>query len=142
MRTERALAAGLAAVLAAVPAASGEEAAPEVPAVVEVELNKLEPRGDGCQAWLVARNPGPVAHQSLRLDVVLFGADGVIATRLAVEIGPLPADKTLVKAFVVEGVACDSIGAALLNDVLSCGGDAPCLDAVRPVGRAPLIFTR
>jgi len=127
----------LAATLFAAPAAAQGAAPP-----VEIELNKLEAREGGCQAYLVARNPGGLAHESLRLDIVLFDRDGVIARRLAVEAGPLPAQKTMVKAFVAEGVACGAIGSALLNDVLSCGGDAPCLDLVRVVARPPLTFTK
>jgi hypothetical protein len=111
-------------------------------APVEIELNKLEPRDGGCQAWLVARNMGEAAHDSLRLDVVLFDRDGVIARRLAVEAGPLPPGKTSVKAFVAEGLACETVGAALLNDVLSCGGGEACLDAVRATARAPLTFSK
>jgi hypothetical protein len=109
---------------------------------VEIELNKLEPREGGCQAWIVARNPGPATHDSLRLDVVLFDRDGVIARRLAVEAGPLPAGKTVAKAFVAQGLACETVGSLLLNDVLSCGGDSPCLDAVTVGARPPLSFTK
>lgn len=111
-------------------------------APVEIELNKLEPRDGGCQAWLVARNMGEAAHDSLRLDVVLFDRAGVIARRLAVEAGPLPANKTVVKAFVAEGLACETVGSLLLNDVLSCGGDSSCLDAVTVGARPPLSFTK
>ncbi len=109
---------------------------------VEIELNKLEPRQGGCQAWLVARNGGETAHDSLRLDIVLFDRDGVIARRLAVEAGPLPPGKTAVRAFVAEGLACETVGAALLNDVLACGGGAPCLGAVTVAARPPLSFTK
>jgi hypothetical protein len=109
---------------------------------VEIELNKLEPREGGCQAWLVARNEGLAAHDSLRLDLVLFDRDGVIARRLAVEAGPLAAEKTVVKAFIAEGLSCETVGSVLLNDVLSCGGDGPCLDAVRVSARPPLNFAK
>jgi hypothetical protein len=129
-------------ILAAALAAGATPSAAQQAELVEIELNKLEPRDGGCQAYLVTRNPGPVAHDSLRLDLVLFDRDGVIAKRLAVEAGPLPAEKTVVKAFVAEGLACEDVGAALLNDVLSCGGDSPCLDAVRVTARPPLSFTK
>lgn len=130
----------LAALVTASAAAAVEPPAATPP--VEIELNTLQPAAAGCQAYLVLRNPGAVAHDSLRLDVVLFDPAGLILRRLAVEAGPLPADKTMVKAFVAEGLACDDVGALLLNDVLSCSGDAPCLEAVRVTGRAPLLFTK
>jgi hypothetical protein len=117
-------------------------AAPAAASPVEIELNKLEAREGGCQAWLVARNVGSAQHDSLRLDVVLFDRDGVIARRLAVEAGPLPSQKTVVKAFVAEGLSCETVGSVLLNDVLSCAGEGPCLDAVRVSARPPLSFSK
>jgi hypothetical protein len=120
----------------------GAAAAAQAEAPVEIELNKLQPGPQGCEAWLVIRNLGAQAHDSLRLDTVLFDRDGVIARRLAVEAGPVPAEKTMVNAFVVDGVACEAIGGALLNDVLACGGAGPCLDAVRVSARPPLTFTK
>lgn len=128
--------------IAAALVVAGVAAAARAEPATEIELNRLEAHEGGCQASLVARNPGAVAHDSLRLDVVLFDRDGVILKRLAVEAGPLPAAKTMVKGFIAEGVRCEDIGSALLNDVLSCGGAAPCLDAVAVSARPPLSFTR
>ncbi len=90
-------------------------------APLRLELNRLEPRGEGCRIWLVLTNAAQEAVDPLRLDLVLFGRDGVITRRLAVEAGPLPAEKTQARIFDVAGQNCDGIGAVLLNDLLACG---------------------
>lgn len=117
-----ALAAGL---LAAAGGARAENAAAALP----LELNKLEPISEGpagCRVYFVVTNPDAEVINPLRLDVILFGADGVILRRIAVDLGPLPARKTGVRLFDLQGLACDSIGRVLINDVLACQeGDKP-----------------
>ncbi|HUC19153.1 MAG TPA: Tat pathway signal protein [Acetobacteraceae bacterium] len=89
---------------------------------ISLELNKLTPleQGPGCRAYFVVGNPGPEPIPELQLDLILFGTDGIISRRLAVELGPLPAQKTEVRLFDLTDTPCDSIGHILLNDVLSC----------------------
>jgi len=86
---------------------------------IGVELNKLEPDNGACRAYLVVEN-AEAALASLRLDLVLFDPDGIIARRLAVETAPLPAGKTSVKVFSIDGLACGEISRVLLNGVLAC----------------------
>ncbi len=113
---------------------------------ISVELNKLEPVKSACRAWLVVRNQTEAALTSLRLDLVMFGEDGVIARRLAVETAPLAAGKTAVRLFDVEGTTCDGIARILLNDVLSCRDDAGdrdgCLADMAISSRAKAEFVR
>lgn len=90
------------------------------PSPLRVELNKLEPRGDGCRIYMVFANPSELAFQDFRLDLVFFGRDGVIAKRIAVDAAPLRAAKTIVKLFDVASLPCADIGSVLINDVLSC----------------------
>ncbi|MCB4825290.1 Tat pathway signal protein [Roseicella aerolata] len=90
---------------------------------LRLELNRLEPReGGACRVWLVANSAAPEALDPLRLDLVLFGRDGVVARRVAVDIGPLPAGRTQARIFDLAGQPCDGLGSVLLNDVLACGG--------------------
>jgi hypothetical protein len=90
--------------------------------MMRIELNRLEAQPQGCRVWLVLGNPGTEPVDPLRLDLVLFGRDGVVARRVAVEAGPLPAEKTTVRLFDLAGLPCDAIGMVLLNDLLSCNG--------------------
>ena len=85
-----------------------------------VELNKLEPNEGDCRAYLVLENKSASAFESLKLDVVVFDTDGIVAKRLAVEAAPLPLDKTSLKVFDIGGLACDRVGRVLLNEVMTC----------------------
>lgn len=90
---------------------------------LRIELNRLEPReGGACRVWLVLNNGAAEALDPVRLDLVLFGRDGVVARRLAVEVGPLPPGRTQARIFDIGGQSCDGIGQVLLNDLLACGG--------------------
>ena len=109
-----------------------------------VELNKLETYDKGCRAYVVINNTGDTAYQSVKLDLVLFQPDGVIARRFAVDLAPLKATKKSVKLFDIDGLACDKISSVLVNDVLDCkaeqGPVADCLAkmTLTSVAGAPL----
>lgn len=91
---------------------------------VSVEINKLEPQDKGCRAYVVVGNSSATAYQSLKLDLVVFGTDGVIAKRIALDLAPLKASKRSVKLFDLESIACDGVGSLLVNDVLDCRTEA------------------
>jgi hypothetical protein len=113
---------------------------------LEIELNKLEPVEGACRAYLVFRNTTEANFASLRLDLVLFGKDGVIARRLAVEAAPLAAGKTSVKLFDVQGLACGDVGQVLLNDIVACrdatGDRNDCANLVKPVSKTGATFSK
>lgn len=88
---------------------------------ISLELNKLEPAGEACRSYVVLQNRSGTAFQTLKLDLVMFDQEGVVAKRLALETAPLPADKTSLKVFDIAGMACEQVGRILLNDVLDCG---------------------
>jgi len=138
----------------------------ETPAPIPLELNKLEtipapaaPAGggaaatSGCRAYLVVTNPGAAPVEQLRLDLILFGTDGVILRRLALDLGPLAPSKTAVRLFDIQGQPCDGIGRLLINDVLACQigqpGGSPaddqrqaCLDRLQVSSRAKAELTK
>jgi hypothetical protein len=98
------------------------------PPALSVELNKLEPQGSGCRAYLVVQNDDATAYQSYKLDIVLFQQDGVIGRRFAMDLAPLKPQKRTVKLFDLDNIACDKIGSFLINDVVECKADAGPLD--------------
>lgn len=136
---------GIALIVVVLAAAFAPTSASAQAGLVSMELNKLEQRDDACLAFLVIENTTPTAFDSFSLDLVAFDTDGVIANRLAVEMGPLRSGKTVVKAFGVEGVPCDGIGRLLLNDVVRCSDDGgergDCLDIVSTSTRSAAEFT-
>jgi len=129
---------------AAAPAVTSA-AAPATPSVA-VELNRLEDAGGGCRLTLVVGNPGTAHYETLKLDLVLFDSDGVVARRLAVETGPVRPNKTVVRLFEAADLACAGIGRLLLNDVVACsdagGPVAGCVDRLAPSTRTTVPFDR
>jgi len=119
-----------------------------------LELNKLEPippaaagAAPGCRAYLVANNPDNGAHLDvLRLDLILFGTDGVIARRVALDIGPVQPGRTQVRLFDLRDVACEGIGQILINGTILCkvaGADQPdCMDRIRTSSRLTTKLTK
>ena len=113
---------------------------------VRIELNKLEPHGDACRAFLVLQNGTDGAFASLKLDLVMFDTDGVVAKRLAVETAPLPAGKTSLKVFDMKALACERVGRLLLNTVMKCSDESgardDCLASIATAARGPVPFIK
>jgi len=113
---------------------------------LHIELNRLEERGAGCRVHLVLENTSSQAYTSYRLDLVIFGTNGVIARRLALESAPLRARKTMVKEFELTDFSCKHIGRILLNDISRCtsaAGDMDdCISAARVSSRGSVEFLK
>lgn len=107
----------------AAPAAAAPAAA-QGPKALTVELNKLEPQGGGCRAYVVVQNDDDTAYQAFKLDLVLFQKDGIIGRRFAMDLAPLKPKKRSVKLFDLDDIACDKIGSFLINDVVDCKSEA------------------
>ena len=107
---------------------------------ITVELNRLQDLAPGCRMHLVIANPGDRRLDTFQLDLVLFGPDGVVVRRVALDASPLRAHKTSVYAFDVPDLACGGFGRVLLNDVAGCGakGDPArdCVSAIAVSSRA------
>lgn len=129
----------------AVPASSdAQESSSGDPGTLRVELNKLEALESACRAYLLFENGTDLEFISLKLDLVMFNPEGVINRRLAVEGGPLPAGKTSVKLFDIDGVACGSVDRVLLNGILACsdaqGDRSDCLALIETGSRSSADF--
>ena len=111
----------------------------ESAAGIAVELNKLEPKEGACLAYLVFENGTQSSFEAFTLDLYIFGLDGTIAKRLAINGAPLPVGKTKVSSFSIKDVACETMGNILVNDVIKCkdGGGAreDCVELVQPSSR-------
>ena len=111
---------------------------------LKIELNKLEDADNACRAYLLFENRTGSTFQSLKLDLVLFGQDGVITKRLAVEGGPINNGKTSVKLFEIAGLGCGNISRVLLNDVINCqdssGKKEGCIEIVTTSSKNTVSF--
>ena len=98
---------------------------------VGVQLNKLESLANGCRAYVVVSNNTSTEFRTLKLDLVMFRPDGIIARRFAVDLAPLRKAKRSVKLFDLDNVKCDEVGSFLVNDVMECrdvdGAEDDCL---------------
>lgn len=95
---------------------------------LSVELNKLEPQGTGCRAFIVVQNDTATQFQTVKLDLVLFQQDGVIGRRVAIDLAPIKAQKRSVKLFDLADMPCEKIGSFLINDVVECKAETGPLD--------------
>jgi hypothetical protein len=104
------------------PAAAAENA-------IQLELNAVENAENRCFMTFVVQNKDEAPLESLKLDLAVFGRDGIVYRRLITEMGPLRPGKTMVKAFGIDG-ECAQIGGVLVNDVNACapGDISGCLD--------------
>ncbi len=126
------------ALLATVPVAAATAAAPEN--AVHIELNAAENVQSNCRLSFVIENKGDAGVDTLKLDLAVFGREGTIQRRLVVEMGPVRAAKTIVRAFDIDG-DCGQIGSILVNDVTACapGDPGACLDRLVLSSRPPAI---
>ena len=95
---------------------------PAAAAPLRIELNRIEAAGESCRTYFLIDNQKGETWRSLKLDLFALDTDGVAAKRLAVEVGPVPSRKTLIKLFDFPGLNCSRFGRVLLNDVLTCEG--------------------
>lgn len=134
----------LATVLLLLIALSAPAAAADSP--LKIDLNKLEPNGEACRAYLVLENGTDSAFSALKLDLVMFDTDGVVAKRLAVETAPLPAGKTSLKVFDMSDLPCEQVGRLLLNTVMTCadasGTRDNCLGLISTSARGTIPFIK
>ena len=113
---------------------------------LSIDLNRLENQNGSCRVTMVIVNSRPAAADALRADLVMFGANGVAARRLAIDLGPVPANKTIVKAFDIGGLGCGDIGSILLNDIPAChfagqpAGTPACLDGTTISSKTDIKF--
>lgn len=113
---------------------------------LKIELNRLEPAGEACRAYMLVDNSGGTALKSLKVDLFAFDAEGVAQKRLAVELGPIQKKKTVVRLFDFAGLACPKVSRLLLNDVLACEGEnatrETCLERIEPATKTSAAFDR
>ena len=113
---------------------------------LSLDLNRLESQNGACRVTMVIVNSRTVAADTLRADLVMFGQDGVVARRLAIDLGPVAAGKTIVRAFDIAGLDCKAIGSILLNDLPACHfagepeGPPRCLDGLAVTSKAGTRF--
>jgi hypothetical protein len=105
-----------------------------------LELNAAETANNRCLLTFLIENKTSKAIDSLKLDLALFNAEGIIQRRMITEMGPIRSARTNVRTFSAEG-ECGQIGAILVNDVAACSGGDPgeCMDGLALSSRVKAI---
>jgi len=110
---------------------------------LRIELNRIEASGENCRTYFLIDNQKGESWRSLKLDLFALDAHGVAARRLAVKVGPVPRQKTLIKLFDFPGLSCSRFGRVLLNDVVTCEGATnsreECLSVIEPTSRVDAV---
>ncbi len=125
---------------ASMPALAQQAGKPASAGMVTVEINKLESVDGACRVYLLLRNATETSFDKLQIELVSFEPSGEIGQRIAVDLAPLQAGRTVVRLFDLPKVDCRQIAKVLLNDVIACSpapaGGASCLDDLQPSSRA------
>ena len=104
--------------------------------MMRVELNAAESAENRCRLTFLIENKAKNPVESLKLDLALFNAEGVVQTRMVTEMAPVRPMKTIVRTFSIDG-ECKQIGSILVNDVTACvpGNPNACLDGLELASR-------
>ena len=125
---------------------SGHAFAQENTPRVTIEINRADANADDCRITMVEKNATSADIGTLKLDLVVFDAQGIVAKRIAVDAGALKAGRTFVRTFDLKQIACTSVTRILINDVLDCDmaglSSADCLDAIGASSRTALSFEK
>lgn len=113
----------LALVLGLIPAgaALAQDAAPAP--VLSVELNTAETVDTACRLTFLVQNDLGADLGQLALETVILTPDGIVERLTLFDFRDLPAGRPRVRQFDLGGIACDGIGAVLINGTSACAGE-------------------
>lgn len=94
--------------------------ATETAGTIMLQLNKLEPGENACNAYMVVDNQSPEPLTELKVDVYLFDKQGIVLQGVALQFADVGSEGEMVVPFELPAIACDEIGRVLLNKVLVC----------------------
>jgi hypothetical protein len=102
--------------------------------MILIQLNKVEPSGQGCQFHFVVENKSETTFKVFSADLVFFDPDGVLSSRSTVSFGKLRPNKTHLTSFVFPTLTCGAVGQVLVNELVECqtspAREIDCLDAI------------
>lgn len=114
----------LAVLLAATtPVATLAQSEPDSSSRLFVELNALQDIGGACRLTFLARNETNATIDAAVFETVIFDTSGGVMSLSLFDFRDLPADRPRVRQFDLPGVACDTLGQALINGANTCTVD-------------------
>ena len=91
---------------------------------MSLELNKLAQRGEACRLTFFIQNSGADRFETFKIELVLFGDDGIIDRRFTGDLATLRPAKATVVSFDLDALKCQGVSQVLLNDVVDCADPA------------------
>lgn len=97
-------------------AESSEQSSPEL----HLELNTISDTGSACRLTFVAHNRTSAEIEQAVFETVIFDNSGSVISLSLFDFRALPLDRPRVRQFDVPGLACDTLGQALINGANTC----------------------
>lgn len=101
---------------------------------LSIELNTVQDVGGACRLTFVIANDTGKQIDKAVFETVIFDTAGAVVSLSLFNFRDLPAARPRVRQFELPGVACDTVGRALINGASSCIVDgaenAICEDAL------------
>ena len=85
-----------------------------------LELNAVSDAGGACRLTFLARNGTGVAIDQAVFETVIFDTSGGVLSLSLMDFRDLPVEVPRVRQFDLPGMACDTLGQALINGASSC----------------------
>lgn len=98
---------------------SGNAPAP----ALSVELNGAETVEGACRLTFLVRNGLGADLTQLALETVILTGEGIVERLTLFDFRDLPAERPRVRQFDLGGIACEGIGAVLINGTSACAGE-------------------
>lgn len=103
-----------------VPAVASSQTDAEQPPRLYLELNALQDVGGACRLTFLARNETGSEIEKAVFETVIFDASGGVVSLSLFDFRGLPPDRPRVRQFDLPGMACASVGQALINGANTC----------------------
>lgn len=97
-------------------AQSADSSAPQL----SIELNAVQDVADACRLSFLAQNQTGTAIDEAVFETVIFDTSGGVVSLSLFDFRELPADRPRVRQFDLPGMACDTVGQALINGANTC----------------------
>ena len=88
-----------------------------------LELNAQKQVGTACLISFLMKNGLTKNIDELVFELVVFDENQQVSSFLLIKTGELPAQKSRVKRYKLQGVSCQKLSRLLINDIKHCKGD-------------------
>jgi hypothetical protein len=106
--------------VAAAPEVASAQSSEDAPTHLFLELNAVQDVGEACRLTFLAHNETGSSIDQAVFETVIFDTLGGVVSLSLFDFRDLPLDRPRVRQFDLPGMACDTVGRALINGANSC----------------------